>query len=456
MTDPLLSLVKEKFVNFTGLNYYVDNEENFYRQVADRLSTLGLPNCSSYLQLLEDPLLGRSEFDVLVTQLTNGETYFFRHKEQLDALGSVVLPALYKRGKNARRLRIWCAGCADGPEPYSLSILLKRDVKQRFADWDVTILGTDIDRQALASAREGVFADWALRATPDDLKQTCFTRQGNLWRILPLYKQGVSFQYGNLAEDRFTCVQNNVCCFDLIMCRNVMIYFAPALIQNLIHRFYGSMAPGSWLLVGPSEHNMTFFASFNVVNAPGATLYQRPESSLPIKPTVKVRAAELAKMEPPANGTANHRSPPPASIASLTPSLREIRRHADAGAWDKALECCHSLLASDALDSRTYFYQALVLNQMDKPAEAEQSLRRAIYLDGQSVLAHYYLGLLLQSSGETRHAACRSLENALELLRSFAGAFIFEDADGISAHELTQLAQMNLKRLLETNENNSH
>jgi chemotaxis protein methyltransferase CheR len=310
----------------------------------------------------------------------------------------------------------------------------------------VTILGTDINRHCLARAREGNFEEWAFRSTTKDLKASCFLKEGRLWKIAPEYKEWVSFQYHNLVEHSFPSPVNNLFCFDLIICRNVMIYFGPDLMQRMIRQFHDCLVPGAWLLVGPSEPNMTYFSSFYAVNAPGVTLYRKPEPSTPHQ---RVEAFTVAPLLPP---------PPVPDIdisavagpdgASDSPTLADLRIYADKGAWESAAKCCEQLLKKDNLNSAVHFYQGLVLEQMKRPNEAKKSMRRAIYLDRGFVLAHYYLGLCLQSCGDSRQAA-RSFENALELLRSRDDAGIFADADGLNAGELKKLAQMKLDILRE-------
>ena len=130
------------------------------------------------------------------------------------------------------------------------------------------------------------------------------------------------------------------------------------------------------------------------------------------------------------------------------PTLADVRHHADRGAWRDAAQCCRELLEKDNLNSRVHFYHGLVLEQMRRHAEAEQSLRRAIYLDRKSVLAHYYLGLFLQSRGDLREAT-RSFENVLDLLGPLGDAHNFDDADGITAAELKKLAKMQIETLRE-------
>lgn len=442
MGDPLYALLKEHVVESTGLSYYTDKDLDLARRVSRRLSSLGVNDCASYLTVLRDPIRGPSELDALVAEITIAETYFFRHSEHFDALRDIVLPNIMARKRAHRHLRIWCAGCADGPEPYSLAILLHREMKHDLRGWDISILGTDINRQGLARAREGKFEEWALRSTPENLKRDCFLQEGKLWSIAPHYKEWVSFQYHNLVDHSFPSLLNNLSAFDLIVCRNVMIYFAPDLMRRLIRQFYNCLVPSAWFLVGPAEPNMSYFQSFHTVNAPGVTLYQKPEQPV-ASPNVEVVAIPACRPPVPCvETTARHAL----ASESFDPTIADVRRHADSGAWEAALECSDRLLGKENLNPTVHFYRALVLEHITKHSEAEQSLRRAIYLDRQFVLAHYYLGLLLQSRGDPRQAE-RSFKNTLDLLLPRCDADTFVDADGITAAELRKLAKIQLEIL---------
>jgi chemotaxis protein methyltransferase CheR len=444
--DPLYPQLKEHLIESTGLAYYVDKDIDLARRLGHRLSTAGARDCAAYLTVLRDPLRGPSELDELIAEITIGETYFFRHQEHFDALRDRVFPDLISRNQARnpakRSLRIWCAGCADGPEPYSLAILLKREMAHQILGWEVTILGTDINRHCLAKAREGRFEEWALRSTPAGIKNSCFSNEGRSWNIVPEYKEWVSFQFHNLVEHPFPSLINNLSAFDLIVCRNVMIYFAPDLIRRMIQQFHDSLVPGGWLVVGPAEPNMTCFTSFRAINAPGVTLYQKPyQASSPAPASEPFTMAPL----PPIPATPGPRE---STIQELPPTLEDVRRYADEGAWEKASQCCEELLKKDNLQANVHFYRALLLEQMNKHQEAEASLRRAIYLDRRSVLAHYYLGLLLQSRGDPSQAA-KSFENALKLLGSRPDADSFPDADGITVAELKKLGAMHIESLQE-------
>src|SRR5438270_533851 len=143
--DPDYLRLKGHVIAATGLAYYADKDADLGARLARRLQARGRPDCGSYLDLLTGGSEGEAELDALIADLTIGETFFFRHREVFDALRDIVLPDLIERNRASRQLRIWSAGCSTGAEPYSVSILLRRDLAARLEGWDVTLVGTDIN-----------------------------------------------------------------------------------------------------------------------------------------------------------------------------------------------------------------------------------------------------------------------------------------------------------------------
>jgi chemotaxis protein methyltransferase CheR len=253
---------------------------------------------------------------------------------------------------------------------------------------------------------------------------------------------------------------------DLILCRNVTIYFSEAIVRRLVSQMHETLHECGWLCVGHAEPNTAMFASFRVVNTTGAILYQKapavravgqsaePSSDARSEPVVPAEVAlgswtppmlpDLMfgdlPAAPPAASTEGIALPaPPADVAA-------IRRLADRGAWEEANRCCRAAQAVDRLNPAVYFYHGLVLEQSGSHAEAERALRQAVYLDRRFVLAHYYLGLLLQKQGHFR-AAARSFENVLQLVARTGPAEVFAEGDGITAEELAKLTRMHIEAL---------
>jgi chemotaxis protein methyltransferase CheR len=281
LADSTYPALKQYVLEHTGLDYYAPRDEDFATRLGRRLTALRSGNCADYLRRLRDDC---AEIDALVGELTIGETYFFRQIEHFDLLRTVILPDLLRTNRETRELRIWSAGCATGAEPYSVAILLAQDFAGVMDDWRVTILGTDINPDFLAQARAGRFSRWALRDVPENILSSYFLRDGNQWILHPAIRDAVSFRYHNLTEYPAHPSTDGLP-FDLILCRNVMIYFSADRIRRLAQRFHELLRPGGWLLPGHAEYGLDSFPQFTLLRETSATVYRRiPPAEAPIAP----------------------------------------------------------------------------------------------------------------------------------------------------------------------------
>jgi chemotaxis protein methyltransferase CheR len=392
--------------------------------------------------------------EVLISGLTIGESYFFRDEAQFAALRDTIFPAIVESNRLSKKLRIWSAGCATGAEPYSLAILLTRHFGQQLEGWDIAIHATDLNRNFLDLAASGKFRAWALRATPDELKRSCFSWDGSVWTIDPQYKQWISFDRLNLADGHFVAPWNP-CTIDLILCRNVMIYFWEDVNLQLIRRFHHALGPDGWLLVGGTEHNANRFSSFRTVDHQGARFYQKvaPSTALAEPSVNALPSAGLgapasfletspATLSPLPLLTAGGEEPRPTtgSAAAPTDDLREL---ANRGDWLAASECAQTLLTSNQMNPVFHFYRALISRNLGTPDESEQSLRQAIYLDRNFALAHFHLALALQQRSD-KSGAARSFGNVLRILEPLPEESIVMPGPEITVGRLRGLAKLHL------------
>ncbi len=460
LDDPAFAEIKANVIESTGHFYYADKSEDLARRIGRRMAEVGAADWASYGNVLHDFQRGAAEWEALIHEITIGESYFFRHPEHFEGLRAVVFPELIARNRG-KRLRIWCAGCADGAEPYSLSILIRRKMPQLAGR--VSITATDINRRALATANAGKFDEWSFRAIPGDVAHACFLQEGKKRVIAPLYREGISFQPHNLALDAFPPGPDGAPP-DLIICRNVMIYFNAELVRTVVQRFHECLAPGGWLLVGPSEPNLTCFNSFETVNIPGATLYRKSGDAA--DPNVNVSIAAPVPMpciwdaglsprlpQPPSFEWCQPKADPPKRELRNAELLGELRDHTAAENWEKAARCCEQLGQADPLNAVVYLHRALVLEQRGESAAAEKSLRQALYLDRRLAPAHYHLGLLFSGRGERRRAG-QCFANTLASLAGRAGDEAVPDSGAATVEQLRRSAQALLEASLGQAEGN--
>jgi len=242
-------------------------------RIRGRMDAMGVTSAEAYSDLLGSQ---RGEIDVLVEALRVGETRFFRHRSAMDALAEEVVPALRRSGRTT--VRAWSAGCASGEEAYSLAILLRQGLAPQTT---VDVLATDISEQALDVARDARYPDDALAHVPTGFR-TAFVPTSGGWRVADEFAKLVRFERRNITDGGFP--QQN----DLILCRNVLIYFDPSARTRAIERMISSLDTGGYLFLGYSE-TLRDFPALEPVRTARAVLYRKTDT-----PAGRARAASLA------------------------------------------------------------------------------------------------------------------------------------------------------------------
>jgi len=215
------------------------------RRLAIRLRARKVDSYSAYANLLDtDP----EEYTRLLDCLTINLTFFFRDQDVFQTLQEEILPSLMqeRERQQVRRLRFWSAGCASGEEPYSIAMLLAELLGDRLSEWHITILGTDYDLQALAKARQGVYDKFSFHDVPYKRLQQHFM-PGVPYEVHPRLRKLVRFAQHDLLSDPYP--QR----LDMILCRNVLIYFAREQHKRLVELFHRALLPGGYLVIGKAE-----------------------------------------------------------------------------------------------------------------------------------------------------------------------------------------------------------
>jgi chemotaxis protein methyltransferase CheR len=245
--DRVRTLVKER----AGIDLGASKRSLVYGRLARRLRVLGVPTFAAYIELVEDA--DSDEAGRFVNAITTNVTEFFRENHHFDLLARTVLPAIWARtGPSARRVRLWSAGCSTGEEPYSLAMVVRENPPPASSGpWDVKILATDLDTDVLAEARAGLY-----RA--ERLKKVGAARLARFFA--PVVGQPGKFQASEALRSLITFKPLNLLepwpmqgTFDLIVCRNVVIYFDDPTKRALVQRYRDRLAEGGYLFLGHSE-----------------------------------------------------------------------------------------------------------------------------------------------------------------------------------------------------------
>ncbi|WP_235035250.1 protein-glutamate O-methyltransferase CheR [Roseomonas sp. 18066] len=454
LPDVDFTRLKRLVIARTGHFYYQDKDALLWERLRRRLRETGLTSAGAYLSRLLDEAQGPAEWAALEAEITVGETFFFRYAEQFAALADTILPDILARHGEEKRIRAWSAGCAIGAEPYSLAILLHRLLGDALEHWRPALIGSDLNAAALAQARRGEYSRWALRTLPAEELERDFTavENGRRFQLRPQFRAMVQFERHNLLSllDGSSPLQFSE--FDLILCRNVLIYFHPEVVEQVVRALAERLREGGWLLLGHAEPNPAFAEFLDVVQLPGTVAYRRGGAPRPAPVAAALPVPVIAPPLPLPLGppVVAARPAPPPPVAAPPPDaadwqaeLAAARGRADAGDLDGALQACRAGLLLQPTEAALHYYDGLIRRGLRQPREAAQAFRRALYLQGDFAMAHYQLGLLLLDEGE-RAAGRRALTVAARIAQGQPPGAPLAEGDGMTAAGLRDLARLQL------------
>lgn len=447
-----------------GLRFPPDRWTELARGVASAALELGISDLEGWAEAVAAGGVPPDHVAELSNHLTISETYFFRHPETFTALERDMLPArIAERRQHSSALRIWSAGCASGEEPYSVAILLR----QRFPDFAAertVIHGTDINTRVLGRAMRGLYTEWSFRDAPAWLKQAHFKRTPHgRYEVAAEIRQMVHFTQLNLAAPIYPGKFGERGDFDVILCRNVLMYFSAEWQMTILRRFTKALAEGGWLMVGPCDVMAEQAEELGLRSTRPGTFKKVSEEETarhddrPAMPLV-LAGVDLA---PPATDTpfatpaaAIELLPEPLAAATTTelseadPATADVlsshaRSHADRGQLDDALAACDEAVGLDPLRADLHHLRACILLELNRPEDAEEAFRRVLYLDHDFAMAQFALGSLAKHAGRTEEAR----HHFSVLLRSLAPRRRGEavpHSEGLTVARLQEVVQRTL------------
>jgi chemotaxis protein methyltransferase CheR len=262
-------LFKELIYRETGISMSDKKKKLIIARLSKRLRTLRLTSFTEYYQYLNESPDADNEIVNLINRVTTNKTDFFREKHHFDFLSGEVFPKMIADAKSSgqRRLRIWSAGCSSGEEPYTLAMTILEAFKAE-RGWDIKILATDLDTEILQKAITGAYPTQVVAPIPQEYLSKYFYRSGDRYVVSDACKSLISFRRLNLMSEIFP-MRNP---FDIIFCRNVIIYFDAATKDALLTKYHKQLKDGGYMFIGHSESLMHMKTKFRYLKH---TVYQK-------------------------------------------------------------------------------------------------------------------------------------------------------------------------------------
>ena len=502
-TQELKRSFKNHIAQRGGL-YFKDHDlKSLESAILERAKSLSIDSMQAYYNYLIASEEKEDEFRELLNLLTINHTYFFRNEPHFKVLREKILPEIINRRssfvkrealhvsqdtlhKQKPAIRIWSAGCSTGQEPYSIAILLKELIKD-ISEWDIYILATDASEQALSMARAGVYSNSSMKHVPEEYIDKYFTKiqaaGGKTEHAIDeRIKNMVTFAFFNLMEDSFPSE------FDIILCRNVVIYFELETTLKIMNKLHSSLIGSGYFFIGYSETLQFMPDKFQMVASEDAIYYRKPEKDAHIKKEVLIdedsdvldkaldelsREQAIAELE----AEVNTKSLAPGKIEDI---LVEIIKLTHLKEYDKALGFIDEAIRideeaiepyylaaeillnqGDTVKAREMIDRALKLNSLFAPAhyllgcinieqnkseEAKESLKRAMFIEKDFLLAHFYMANIYRDQGDIGHAI-REYRNTLKVLSKSSPFAIIAYSGGFNTATFMSLCKDNIERL---------
>lgn len=264
-------MLRDLINEYAGLYFDDSSAYAFDRRLNERLASLELESFDEYYKYLRFSFRNSAELEEAVDLLTVKETYFFRQEYQLRAFRDQLLPWLAETNADQKRLSVWSAGCATGEEAYTIAMLI--DESGLFEDWDVRVIGSDISKRSVSTARHGVYRANSFRTTAPHLRAAYFEELEDGAHVTERIRKRCHFGQLNLLDAGKATMVGKV---DAVFCRNVLIYFDVRSRRQVIDNLYDRLVPGGYLLLGHSESLLNVSTAFELVHLEEDLVYRKP------------------------------------------------------------------------------------------------------------------------------------------------------------------------------------
>jgi chemotaxis protein methyltransferase CheR len=479
ISDAQLLQLGDVVARHLGLHFPKERWLDLQRGVCEAAEECGCQHdLERYADELLSPALTQRHLEVLAGRLTVGETYFFREKRSLEVLEREIVPKLIRaHAGSGRAIRIWSAGCATGEEPYSVAIVISRLMGLK--KWNVEILATDLNSASLQKAYKGIYGEWSFRGNPPWVRSTYFEQvEEDRWAIAPAIKKMVTFAQLNLMNDAYPPVSNSPNSFDVILCRNVLMYLTAEGMRKVVRQLHRCLATDGWLIVSPTETGQELFSAFATVSFGDVTLYRKsayrksvarlratPEAIVAALEPARTSRGQTTQKDSHREAGPQHTAAPAASygqalalyeqglyeeverVICALPSgagnhasamLLLARTYANQGKLAAALALCDQAIAADKIAARAYYLRGTILQEKGCLPEALLAFKQTVYAEPEFMLGHFALGSLARKQGRLKESE-KHFANVLLLLARYEPEDIVPESEGLSAGRLREM-----------------
>ncbi|PKP53279.1 MAG: hypothetical protein CVT92_05220 [Bacteroidetes bacterium HGW-Bacteroidetes-1] len=492
-----LEAISQRITHLFGLEFGAKQYESLERYLLNAANEL---KKSTSLDAIDEWLcqteISEEEMKVLANCLTIGETYFFREKVALDLFTKKIIPELIEQRKGTNQfIRIWSAGCSSGEEPYTLAILLKEMIPD-IQNWNISILATDINSDALKKAKSGIYTAWSFRETPVDIKKKYFSENGRNFMISPEIKKMVHFSQLNLSNDIYPSLSNHTQGIDVIFCRNVLMYFMPEAAKQVSKRFHMSLNTNGWLITSQVELIDDYFSLFDRMLFGQGIFYRKAlNAGHPINHIYNLNPVQDKESESKStlneklhNTTKEPRTPIShqksqlkrteplkvenalvqisfinvsrlfdeakyAECVEVCLNLLSVRKddfavilmltkaYANLGLLDDARNWAEHLIKNNGSETEILYIYATILMEQKEWEMAEKNLIKILYMKPDHLEAQLYLGNTLKKLGKNQLAS-KYFQNLINHLETLNADEIVPGFEGMTAETIRQMAEI--------------
>lgn len=379
------------------------DEKTFDKQIERVCKKLGYDNNSVCIDSLYKSQNSVKTLQILASEFSIGESYFFRDTHFFQQFQQSIIPQILE--KDEATLSIWSVGCSRGEELYSIAILLKEIVPE-ISSWRLHLLGTDVNPDAIEQAKQGLFSEFSFRKMPQEYMKY-FTAYDNTYEIDSEIRKMLTFKYHNALEEPYLCLPPNTHGFDIILIKNVLIYFEEEKAKKVVNTLFSIINEGGYLSTTPAEYSMGLF------QFPHSKLLENTYTIQ--KKFQEVTQEPLLTVEDESDMLLQDLYDVEFLNSSQTESIQKVEK-------------LH-------LNKSLYYHDALKMIEDAEVEKAKLSLQHAIYLDKDLVMAHIVLGNILVKEKKF-NSALKHIQNAKTTLQKMQPQQEVELSDGMSASDL--------------------